>query len=579
MTNLNQDNDTLLWMLNNVKLPKNQKWSFIDHQWQISIINDTSKYCVVIKPTQIGMTTVFLSKMFHFVDQHNVRAIFTEPRIDDLSALVNTRVDEMIRESPYLQQRMQDGVDNVRMKRYGKSWLHFVEMSTPPRSLDADWICADEIDLSNQEHLEQLVNRLDASKFGYHHSISTPSIENYGIHAIYQMSDKKEWFVKCAYCNHEQIMSWDDNVIHNKDKTWYACAVCHNPLHADDIRDGRWVVTGDSDAPISGYQVSQLMTPYMTPDRLWMEYNKVSRKTFYNYRLGKAYTPKNAAIDKEIIEANCFTSRHNKENFKQDKEATYILGCDQGNTLHVAIGKLHNNTIKIVNLLTVPFELGFDEISSLMRRYGIKKAVIDALPNHHDAHNLSMSWKGKAQIAYFTQTEGLYQGDELKVNINKTDAYDRVLQIINDSTLQFYVNGGEMTEETNTAIAHLCNMRRDLETRFSRFGGIAGFHIWKSTGPDHYADAILYMMIAADMVNSGKNQLSVYDLDSIENNSKWSALFDMYGIEEENVIPIIEGAKSPQSEREESMLRENPNLMPDNPYIYDKMLKDNLFRS
>jgi hypothetical protein len=566
------EGSTLEWMLNNIRLPKGARFDFADRQWQLAILNDKSQSSVLQKPTQIGATTIFLIKMFHFADRHNARALFTEPRIQDLSALVNSRVDEIIRESPYLQNKMKGGVDNIQMKRFDKSWLHFIEMSTPPRSLDADWVCADEVDLSNSEHLEQLYNRLDASKLAFHHSISTPSINDYGINVIYETSTKNEWFVKCSYCNHEQVMSWSSNVIHDKGKTWYACAVCHNTLHADDIRDGRWVITGDKNSDISGYQISQLMTPYITPDKLWAEYNKVSRKTFYNYRLGLPYTPSNAAIDKDIIEANCFTSRHNKENFRTLKDGTYVLGCDQGNTLHVAVGRVEGDAIKIVNLLTIPFELGFNELSNLIRRYNIKKAVVDALPNHHDAHSLSVSWKGRVQIAYFTQTEGLYQADELKVNINKTDAYDRVLQIINDSTLQFYVNDGHITEETTTTIAHLCNMRRDLEVRYTRFGGIASFHVWKATGPDHYADAILYMMIASDMVKSNSGSLSVYDLDDVRQETNlWNLIFE----HDEEGTAIVDGAKMPQSIHEESMIREKVEFVPDNPYV---LRRQNLFK-
>ena len=195
--------NTVEWAVTNIQLPKGAKWDFSDRKWQLDILNDTSKKIVCRKPTQVGMSTVFLIKMLHFADENACRLLYTLPRQDDVYDMVNSRLHDIVTESPYVRTAISE-VDNVRMKKFKKSWLHFIEMSVPPRMLDADWMVNDEVDLSNQNNLQQAVSRLDASKYNTHHQISTPTIEGYGIDALYEISDKKQWFVQCGYCNYRQ---------------------------------------------------------------------------------------------------------------------------------------------------------------------------------------------------------------------------------------------------------------------------------------------------------------------------------------------------------------------------------------
>ena len=558
------DKSVVLWAIENIQLPKKQKWSFVDRSWQIQILEDTSKFVVARKPTQIGMSVAFLTKMLYFADTNTARLMLTLPRDDDVSDMINSRMNEIIIESPNIQNKLRD-VDNVRMKKFGSSFLHFVAMSTPPRMLDVDWLLNDEVDLSNPENLEQVVNRLDASSFGYHHQISTPSIDDYGIDKIYKLSDMKEWFVTCAYCNYEQPLDWDANVENNKSETWYKCAKCSNRLHAEDIREGRWLSTSENKSDISGYQINQMMCPWISPKKLWDEFTTKSKKNFYNLRLGKPYTPSNASISKEIIDQRCFESRHKKE-FYKEQGATYVLGCDQGNVLHVSIGKIVNNNVQIVYLTTISFEDGFIELFKLMNRFGIRKGILDALPNHHDAQKISNDLRGnQLLVAYFSSVQKMYEQKENKVYINKTDAYDYVLQNIIDGKLQFPVSDNML--DVDMAVSHMCNMRRDIEIQHSKHGGISNFHVWKSVGPDHYADAILYMLMAADMISSSSG-ISVLDIEAIMRDPeiKKQNFYDLFGLAIDHAFDDFD--IETYDNLPENILQERRNvLMPDNPYV------------
>lgn len=549
---------TIEWAVNNIRLPKGAKWDFQDRKWQLDIINDQSKKIVCRKPTQVGMSTVFLIKMLHFADENTCRLLYTLPRQDDVYDMVNSRLHDIISESPYISSAISE-IDNVRMKKFKKSWLHFIEMSVPPRMLDADWMLNDEVDLSNQQFLQQAISRLDASQIGVHHQISTPTIDGFGIDALYALSDQKQWFVKCGYCNHEQVMTWELNLEVHRGEVFYKCARCGNKIYPEDIRDGRWIATGDTSNEISGYQISQLMVPSLTPRKLYNEWRTIERKTFFNYRLGLPYTPSSAAFDREHISTKCVSSDIKRETHRMSDEAVYVLGCDQGNVLHYCVMKVHKEHSEIVLVGTTE---DFDYIGQIARLFNIRYAVLDALPNHHTAMQLANDFPVKFRLAYFGNVDKIYNVKENRVYINKTDAYDMLLQRFVDVGILFYAEGSQLSPEVNTAIAHICNMRRDIETQTSRIGGTLSFHTWKCVGPDHYADAVLYAMIASDMAVS-RGRLEIYELDIASSSSaqKYRNIYAAQNGIADELVPIFPHLKDSE------MRIVNTGLADANPYV------------
>lgn len=570
----------LVWLVNNVRLPKGLKWDFEDRPWQIQIIDDKSKYIVTRKPTQIGMSTVFLGKMLYFADMNQCRLMYTLPRQDDVTDMVYSRLQEVIQESPYIRDKM-SGVDNVRMKKFGKSWIHFAEMSIPPRMMDVDWMINDEVDLSNQEHLEQAASRMDASKFGYRHQISTPSIENVGIDALFKLSDQKYWVVQCAYCSHEQVMDWHESVVHHKGETKYVCKRCFNPIHADDIREGNWVAMGNTKSLLSGYQISHLMVPYINKEKLWIESKTMSQKNFYNFRLGLPFTPSSGSITKDVVMNNCFESHHGPESASKSYADKYVIGADQGNVITYAVGKIVEDHIEVVELGEIPFDDGFDELVRIMKKFNIVQGVIDALPNHHSVNKIcKKDFPGRALEAYFPPIQEHYKIiDNIRININKTDAYDQLLSDIVQNKLQFFFDGYRLHPTVEKAVEHLTNMRRDIVESPNRSTGRTTTHIWRNTGPDHYADAIVYMCTAAHIASGNSIGLDVVDLSD---NTEWQKYkgeaSDLEGEEfnsdSESEVILDRGFAIDLKKESTRRISGDSILVPDNPYKMLKMLED-----
>ena len=286
------EQSTLVWGVSYIALPKGGIWSFVDRKWQIDITDDMAPNIVVMKPTQVGLTTIMTVKALWFVSHIRSRGMITFPRKDDVSDYVASTLDPMIEGSEALYAKM-GKTDTVRLKRIGDSFLHIMEASVTPRMLPVDILMNDEIDLSNPDNLEQFVARLDVSAYKYHYRFSTPTVSGYGVDAEYERSDQREWVVKCTYCSKEQVLDWDRHLIVDErdERPYYACEKCSEEFAIDAIINGTWVpMNPESDT--HGYHVSHMMLPFTRPvDKLYEESKVMDVRTFYNLRLGRPWRP------------------------------------------------------------------------------------------------------------------------------------------------------------------------------------------------------------------------------------------------------------------------------------------------
>jgi hypothetical protein len=487
----------LFWSMKHVRLPKNAKWEFQNRAWQLRIFDDKAREIVVRKPTQIGMTTITLCKMLHFATYRDVRVMYTLPRQDDVSDLVNGRFTYMITESPFLASRI-GSIDSVRLKTYCNSYLHFMESSVPPRMLDVDLLINDEVDLSDQNNLEQYIARLDASKYGYKYRLSTPTITGFGISSLYEQSDQKVWMVQCDGCNHYQELDWDRNVIQKKRETILACEKCGKQISPEWINDGEWVAKFPA-REISGYAISQLMVPSIPLERLMRDFKTMRPQNFYNLRMGVPYDGETNSFSRQMLYENCFLSEHERET----RGSGYFIGADQGNDIHVVVGKRDGNQLLIVYAEVIPMEQGFEKLRELFYRFNARKMIIDAMPNRHSALSLVQSLpRGRARVAFYIKTDKTYVElrDDPQVNINRSIIFDALYEKIKNKEIQFYGKRSALDNVVRTIILHLSNMKRTEQVRRTPLMGERIEAIWTHSGADHFAHALCYMLVASESV-------------------------------------------------------------------------------
>lgn len=506
---LEQDS-ALFWSISNIRLPKGMSWDFGQRAWQTQIFDDKAEDLVVLKPTQVGMTTVMLCKMLHFATYHNVRAMYTLPRQDDVYDLVNGRLESMISDSPVLSSRI-GMIDNVRLKTYGSSYLHFMESSVTPRMLDVDILVNDEVDMSNQDNLEQYIARLDASAYNIKYRISTPTVPGFGISALYELSDQKRWLVKCTGCNHYQELNWDRNIMRSRGEIRLSCEKCSKTITPEDISLGRWVAMYPS-RTTSGYSVSQLMTTSIPLERLAKDYDSMRPKNFYNLRLGQPFSQESTGFSKDTIIEKCFNSGHSKTN----SGSGLFIGADQGNDIHVVVARKNGAEYQIVYLDIIPLQKGFDELEALFYRFNARKMVIDGLPNRHSALSLVNKLPaGRARVVFYTRMDQYIQEmpGSPQVNANRSISFDLLHEKITQGQVQFYGTRMAADKMTRVAMSHLTNIKRQEVRQKLQIGGEKIEMSWINTGADHFAHALNYMLIAGE--SSGNASFKVVNMDAI----------------------------------------------------------------
>lgn len=341
------------WLdVHNVKNEKGDLITFHKHQWQIAIYNDQSDKLVVMKAAQVGMSTVEVYKNIRDAEVYGMDIIYTLPTDGDVNLFVGGKVNRIIANNPYLEALTADK-DSIQQKQIGNNMIHFRGTFSKKAAImiPADRLVHDEKDSSKQDVIADYQARLQHSKFKQTHVFSHPSVPNNGVDMEWQLSDQKEWFIKCPHCQRQQYLSWntEDPKKMSIDilTRQFICKTCHGVLSWHDRAQGRWVArykmgsTRKVDereiiVEWSGYHVSAMMNPDITAGEVIDKYNEVQdgKQTmdfFYNKWLGLPYAGGGNSVPKESIIGAITTEK----NLYQGR---LVMGVDTGVDLRYVVG-------------------------------------------------------------------------------------------------------------------------------------------------------------------------------------------------------------------------------------------------
>lgn len=517
-----------LWTVSNIRLPKNAPWDFEKRKWQIPILNDVAKECIIIKPAQVGMSTITLAKTFWAAYNIPMRVIYTLPREKDVVDMVPTRADPMIQNSPLLQAAASGGADSVRRKvirgEQGESYVHFQEAGTEPRMLDVDMLVNDEVDLSDQDNLDKYSARLYASPYKIRYQLGTPSVPNYGISSLIQLTDWKVWNVRCPYCGTWVPFDsdWMRLIKQRTRRTYYGYDCCDSckdyGLSSNDIAEGVWVPQYPG-REMSGYQVIRTMDVTMSAGELMMYFKKTRNiANFYNFTLGIPYVAGGVVLDKAGILEMCRDSGLGIMKYGNDSE-TFYVGIDQGNVLHMVILRERDKEDEGLDLVyagifddsggTDPFTKAY----KVIKQYPRNVVVIDMGPNRYSAISLvkkiRRGWMAQFTTTIMDQKDLFFQANKKRdniVDIHKHVAIDYLIdRYIRTGHLKFYTVNGQVDPTIESVAEHLSNIQRTIKTRMLFGVGEQGFNFWETTGPDHFVMALVYALTAYNLKKTHKN--------------------------------------------------------------------------
>lgn len=297
------------WIVANGFVNENQQpIEFTKHRFLIEPFDDMHPDIVVKKSAQIGFSVLAILKSIWLAKEKGINTIYVLPTQDIVKSFVNPKVDPLIAGNPGIQKLVSK--DSVTLKQVGKRFIHYKGSSSQREAIStsADLLVIDEYDrCMDMSVLNTYDSRLQASEYGWRWRFSNPSAVGFGVDMLYEQSDQRHWFVECHHCGHNWYIDFEqDGKCHYVDqqRKIYACGKCNQEISDADRQNGKWIAKYPGRAR-HGYWFSQMMAPWVSAARILEQKEESSVEFFYNFVLGKAYTPSDLIVNRETILRAC----------------------------------------------------------------------------------------------------------------------------------------------------------------------------------------------------------------------------------------------------------------------------------
>jgi hypothetical protein len=477
------------------------------------------------KAAQVGMSGAAFRWGAWRADEGDTVIIFF-PTDDDVTEFGDKRIDPSIDDSAYLLGRI-GSVRNKHIKRIGAGWLALrgTQSKATVQSVDADALVFDEYNYLHQGNLGQAERRVAGAqqagrtprirRFGY------PTLPGFGIDPIYARSDRRVWHVTCPECSDEQPITWKDNMrwrsevggdIHRQGRdefedaadvteAWRACRTCEASFESaagepGPMHKGRWIKTRPESERI-GFHVPRLIVP--RTDLLELVHN--SRKTspadleaFWNNDLGESYSPTEASLSQEMIDAACVFGGEQQSGYSDTWPVTMGVDVASERELTVRISVHMEDGRRRALWLGEPAD--FQEVAELVERFHPWVVVVDSMPERRQARGLAATFPGRVFLASYDHRNesDAFRYDPKKnlITINRTEALDAMMDSVRQK------KNIPLRTPPKKYVSHLMSPKR--RTVEDSKGLPKREYVSTGTDGDDYAHAEVYDMVASEML-------------------------------------------------------------------------------
>jgi hypothetical protein len=366
---------------------------------------------VLAKATQVGASALAVRWVLLWADRGYV-ALYTFPDDRTLRDFSRQRIRPLIRGSAHLRSRVpDDAVDNVGQRQVGSGWLYCRGVQRGPvESIDADVIAMDEVDYSDQLHLEASERRVSGpDALGLIRRLGVPTVPGFGISAAFDATDQRIWTVKCRRCREWNPIRGAEAFAANVDAEQVAivCRKCRKRLDVQAY--GEWVATFP-DRDTVGYHLPKLAVPGVRLADLIANSKKTrpdERQHFYNRDLGEPYAPAEHRLSLEQIRACVDESIRPLPSLHGDR--LVVLGCDVASVraLNVVIEEVIDRDVGrkvfVGEVEDGPDGTAFEQLCVLMHRYNVTLAAIDRAPERRFSAAFVHEFRDRAtMVGYYT---------------------------------------------------------------------------------------------------------------------------------------------------------------------------------
>ena len=477
--------------LNQIKGEKGNPLEFKKHSFLIDIFDDWTPVQTTRKASQIGFSTLMILKTLWAMRYKGWNIIYTLPSYSDVSQFVPSKVNAIIQQNPILAEWTKDK-DTIFQKKVGNSFIYYrgtqlgkaeekgIESATGIM-LTSDLNVHDEADRSTQAILQQYESRLEASDYKGRWYFSNPTHPNTLTQELWKKSDQKYWFVKPS-CGHWQYLEYPDNIQNGK----FVCKKCGREITDEDRMNGEWIRRFRHNKDVSGYWISQLIAPWHSAKEIEEKAKTRTKDYFYNFVLGLPYRGADVVVDRDLI-LGCID--YSLPNLLQDN----VLGVDVGLKKHYVLG----NKQGIFKIGKVD---SWEDIELLMRKYDVRVAVFDALPDLTEPRKLQKKYLGVVWLSYFKKE--IKRAEYIKWDNKSYTVYSdrsKMLGLLVDEFADRKRRFQMKPEDLDEYIKHWETV---FKTKQENNLGIEE-EIWDTEGEDHYCFATLFWRLALERMGIG----------------------------------------------------------------------------
>lgn len=487
------------------------------------LTDEAPKKCCM-KSTQSGFSETLIIDAIG--DAETGRSVFYVLPTDILkNRFVDNRWEKSVSYTRYYRELMKysaqkfdnKAVDNKSLKDIGDGVVAFVGSNTPSvfTEFPADTLIIDEKDRCHQEYILMGVERLSHSSFGAKEiSVSQPTIEGFGIHEDFNMSDQKWWVIQCPHCNNWFIPDFfshvlrqdniDDYVILDKEWSWekiatgdirMVCDKCNKPISKNEAY-GEWIAKYPSRYWIcSGYQASKLFSSLDSISKLVLKLqgcigNPSKMARLYNADLGLPYNAEGSKITRSLLDrtkAEYTLDIFNGNAKELNQDSICFMGVDVGAKLNVVIRQYVSLTNKL-RLIYAGEVDNYEDIERLYNRFYIKFGIIDAMPENRLSKKIVASLSNMFMCYYENNKKDGIDGYNKIISVERTAHLDAVLEYFTLQTNEIPRNAHEIPSYYEQLMASTRIYYEDKEK-----------YSWEHTEPDHYFHAEGYCLLARRM--------------------------------------------------------------------------------
>lgn len=416
-------------------------------EFQRDIIRDESEWIIVPKGAQMGLTTIFLVRTFHWIVKRKWHQLYLMPLKTGAIPFVQGRIDPIIDSNAELKAHFKNvdnrlhkqSIDDIALRIRGTNiW-------TELREIPSDCLVMDERDKMVEDNIPEAMARLDGSNIKRKTELSTPTAPGHGVDAedAWHASDQHRWYIPCPHCSRSQTLTVDENVVIGDlaEECSVRCAYCHKEISDLARAAANEFGTWESDNPGGrkrGYQINQLNSPTQTIAGFMENYflGQVQPKklrAWYNNNRGEPFVSLGDQISPDLIR-KCIEPGMSQGG--RPNGAVYV-GVDVGNVLHVRADYLDRFNRRVFWNARIfsdkPGKPMWNQLDDFLASLGSFTCVIDAHPEKSEAKKLALKYHRRVWIGFEQdrpdQAEtGVFHkpkaGEVGKVVIDRTDAFD-----------------------------------------------------------------------------------------------------------------------------------------------------------